>query len=67
MLAQAVTDRPGHVNNMPVGVPAADSLNPGDALMTSDPWLGAGHVFDFVDVTPAVLCGKIVGRGRLGL
>lgn len=67
MLAQAVTGTPGHVNTMAASVRAmlahvpADSLKPGDALVTNDPWLGAGHVFDFVVVTPAFLNGEIVG------
>lgn len=67
MLAQAVTGTPGHVNTMAASVRAmlnivpADSLRPGDALVTNDPWLGAGHVFDFVVVTPTFLGGKIVG------
>ena len=67
MLAQAVTGTPGHVNTMAASVRAmlklipADSLRIGDALVTNDPWLGAGHVFDFVVVTPAYLEGRIVG------
>ena len=67
MLAQAVTGTPGHVNTMAASVRAmlefvpADRLKPGDVLVTNDPWLGAGHVFDFVVVTPAFLDGKIVG------
>ncbi|MDA8750654.1 hydantoinase B/oxoprolinase family protein [Planktomarina temperata] len=67
MLAQAVTGTPGHVNTMAASVRAMlksvppDTLNPGDALVTNDPWLGAGHVFDFVVVTPAFLEGQIVG------
>lgn len=67
MLAQAVTGTPGHVNTMAASVRAmlefvpAEGLKPGDALMTNDPWLGAGHVFDFVVVTPAFLCGRIIG------
>ncbi len=67
MLAQAVTGTPGHVNTMAASVPAmldrvrADTLRPGDALVTNDPWLGAGHIFDFVVVTPAFAGGRIVG------
>lgn len=67
MLAQAVTGTPGHVNTMAASVQSmlekipADTLQPGDVLMTNDPWLGAGHVFDFVVVTPAFLNGKLVG------
>ena len=67
MLAQAVTGTPGHVNTMAASVRAMlniltpENLKPGDALITNDPWLGAGHVFDFVVVTPAFVNGKIVG------
>ncbi|MAL97721.1 MAG: 5-oxoprolinase [Alteromonadaceae bacterium] len=67
MLAQAVTGTPGHVNTMAASVRAmleripAETLQPGDALVTNDPWLGAGHVFDFVVVSPAFLNGRIVG------
>lgn len=58
MMAQAVTGTPGHVNTMARSVNAmlakvpADSLFEGDVLVTNDPWLGAGHIFDFVVVTP---------------
>ncbi len=58
MLAQAITGTPGHVNTMAASVNAmlnvvpASTLLPGDVLVTNDPWLGAGHVFDFVVVTP---------------
>ena len=67
MLAQAVTGTPGHVNTMAASVCAmldkipASSLVPGDALVTNDPWIGAGHIFDFVVVTPAFLNDQIVG------
>ncbi len=67
MLAQAVTGTPGHVNTMAASVRAmlafvpAETLSPGDALVTNDPWIGAGHVFDFVVVTPAFVNGEIVG------
>ncbi len=67
MLAQAVTGTPGHVNTMAASVREmlervpASTLSEGDALVTNDPWLGAGHVFDFVVVTPAFLDGQIVG------
>ncbi len=66
MLAQAVTGTPGHVNTMAASVRAmlaiqpAESLSPGDALVTNDPWLGAGHVFDFVVVTPVFIAQNIV-------
>jgi N-methylhydantoinase B len=66
MLAQAVTGTPGHVNTMAVAVshfldrhPLA-SLVPGDVLVTNDPWLGTGHLFDFVVVTPVFRAGRPV-------
>lgn len=66
MLAQAVTGTPGHVNTMARSVRAMlahappDSLVAGDVLVTNDPWLGAGHVFDFVVLTPVFRRGEIV-------
>ncbi|MEE4284180.1 MAG: hydantoinase B/oxoprolinase family protein [Pseudomonadales bacterium] len=58
MLAQAVTGTPGHVNSMAAAVakfldkfPLA-TLQPGDVLLTNDPWDGTGHLNDFTVVTP---------------
>ncbi len=66
MLAQAVTGTPGHVNTMAVAVqhfldrfPLAE-MKEGDVYTTNDPWLGTGHLFDFVVVTPAFLDGELV-------
>ncbi len=59
MLAQAVTGTPGHVNSMMESVGhflrkfPADTLRPGDHLITNDPWLGTGHLHDLTVVTPA--------------
>jgi N-methylhydantoinase B len=67
MLAQAVTGTPGHVNTMATAVAhflerfPAKSLRPGDVLVTNDPWLGTGHLFDFVTVTPTFLKGRLIG------
>ena len=35
-------------------------MRPGDAFVTNDPWLGTGHLFDFVVVTPAFVDGAPV-------
>ena len=66
MLAQAVTGTPGHVNTMAAAVghfldrfPVA-AMKPGDVYVTNDPWLGTGHLFDFVVVTPTFIDGKPV-------
>jgi N-methylhydantoinase B len=67
MLAQAVTGTPGHVNTMATAVAhfldrfPAHTLRPGDVLVTNDPWMGTGHLFDFVTVTPAFLNKKLIG------
>ena len=67
MLAQAVTGTPGHVNTMATAVAhflerfPARTLKPGDVLVTNDPWMGTGHLFDFVTVTPAFLKGRHIG------
>jgi len=58
MLAQAVTGTPGHVNAMAASVGyflerfPVDELQPGDVLLTNDPWHGTGHLNDFTVVTP---------------
>ena len=66
MLAQAITGTPGHVNTMAKSVKAMiseipkNSLSEGDVLITNDPWLGAGHIFDFVAVTPVFHRKKLI-------
>lgn len=58
MLAQAVTGTPGHVNAMAASVGffleryPVTTLEPGDVLLTNDPWHGTGHLNDFTVVTP---------------
>jgi len=67
MLAQAVTGTPGHVNTMATAVSyfleryPVDTMRPGDVFVTNDPWMGTGHLFDFVVVTPAFREGQPVG------
>ena len=58
MLAQAMTGTPGHINTMATAVrhfftwyPVA-TMQPGDVYITNDPWLGTGHLFDYVVMTP---------------
>jgi N-methylhydantoinase B len=66
MLAQAVTGTPGHVNAMAASVGfflqrhPVDSLQPGDVLLTNDPWFGTGHLNDFTVVTPVFRNQKCV-------
>ena len=66
MIAQAMTGTPGHVNTMATAVghffrkyPQC-SMKPGDVYVTNDPWLGTGHLFDYVMMTPVFLHKKLV-------
>jgi len=67
MVAQAITGTPGHVNSMAISVVhfleayPIDRMRPGDAFITNDPWLSAGHYHDVTVVTPAFHKGKAVG------
>ena len=66
MLAQAVTGTPGHVNSMAESVKhfiahfPIETMKPGDAYITNDPWMGTGHLNDFVVTTPCFKDGKAV-------
>jgi 5-oxoprolinase (ATP-hydrolysing)/N-methylhydantoinase A len=44
------------LEEFPVG-----TLQPGDVLLTNDPWTCAGHLFDIAVVTPAFRFGRVVG------
>jgi N-methylhydantoinase B len=66
MVAQAVTGTPGHVNAMATSVHhflrevPAETLRPGDALVTNHPWQTSGHLNDFTVITPIFRDGDIV-------
>ena len=66
MLAQAVTGTPGHVNSMAESVKhflrhfPVETMKPGDAYITNDPWMGTGHLNDFVVTTPCFREGRLV-------
>lgn len=38
----------------------ADTLKPGDVIITNDPWLGTGHLYDITMVRPVFREGRIV-------
>jgi len=67
MLAQAVTGTPGHVNSMAESVKhfirafPLETMQQGDIYITNDPWMGTGHLNDFVLTTPAFHRGRLVG------
>src|SRR5450631_671400 len=66
MLAQAVTGTPGQVNSMAESVKHFIARFPiltmkqGDAYITNDPWMGTGHLNDFVVTTPCFKDGRLV-------
>lgn len=66
MIAQAMTGTPGHVNTMATAVAhffekyPQSSMKPGDVFITNDPWLGTGHLFDYVMMTPVFIGRKLV-------
>lgn len=38
-----------------------DTLHPGDVVITNDPWIGTGHLFDINVMQPVFRKGRIVG------
>ncbi len=66
MLAQAITGTPGHVNSMARSVGhflrhfPPGTMQPGDVYISNDPWMGTGHLHDFVLVTPTFHKDRLV-------
>ncbi len=58
MVAQAITGTPGHINSLGaaaknlLAIVKPEELEPGDVLITNDPWMSAGHFFDITILTP---------------
>ena len=58
MVAQAVTGTPGHINSLAIGAAnmleefPADTLVPGDVLVTNDPYKTAGQLLDVTVLVP---------------
>ena len=67
MVAQAVTGTPGHINSLAVAAGAMlveyplDVIEPGDILITNDPYKTAGQLLDVTVLVPAWRGGRIVG------
>ena len=66
MIAQAVTGTPGHINSMATGMThflrrfPVDSLEPGDVLITNDPWKTASQLNDITIATPVFRDGRCI-------
>ncbi len=67
MIAQSLTGTPGHINAMATGVRhflkayPAETLHPGDVLITNDPWQTAGQINDMTILTPVFKDTHVVG------
>jgi N-methylhydantoinase B len=67
MVAQAVTGTPGHINSLAMAcknileVHPTDTLEPGDVLITNDPYLTAGQLLDVTVLSPVFRGGKVIG------
>src|SRR5947209_13669079 len=67
MIAQSLTGTPGHINAMATGVRhflkayPAKTLQPGDVLITNDPWQTAGQIDDMTILTPVFKDVLLVG------
>ncbi|HSS12140.1 MAG TPA: hydantoinase B/oxoprolinase family protein, partial [Acidimicrobiales bacterium] len=67
MVAQAVTGTPGHINSLAVAAGAMlevyplDTLEPGDILITNDPYRTAGQLLDVTVLVPVWWLGRIIG------
>ncbi len=67
LLAQADTGTPGHINSLASAMRhflaafPAQELEPGDVLITNDPWKTSGQLNDLSIVTPVFYEGRLVG------
>jgi N-methylhydantoinase B len=67
MLAQAVTGTPGHINSLATAMHhflaafPPEELEPGDVLVTNDPWKTSGQLNDISVVTPAFRDDALIG------
>ena len=66
-LVQATDSIPSFIGTLPATVKhflneiPADDLEPGDVLITNDPWMGTGHLPDISVGKPIFVAGKLVG------
>ncbi|HCP74828.1 MAG TPA: hydantoinase [Ktedonobacter sp.] len=67
MIAQSLTGTPGHINAMATGVLhflqayPPETLEPGDVLITNDPWQTAGQINDMTILTPVFKGERVIG------
>ncbi|HUS97018.1 MAG TPA: hydantoinase B/oxoprolinase family protein, partial [Hyphomicrobiaceae bacterium] len=65
-IAQGAFGVPAFIGSAPVTAQhmlkrfPAETLQPGDIIVTNDPWLGTGHLFDITMMRPVFRKGQIV-------
>lgn len=66
-IAQGIYSVPSFTGTAPATLAAMlakfppQTLSPGDVVMTNDPWIGTGHLFDINVMQPVFRKGRIVG------
>nr|WP_239155272.1 hydantoinase B/oxoprolinase family protein [Amycolatopsis sp. FDAARGOS 1241] len=66
MIGQSTGGTPGHINAMATGMRhfvaeyPPETLEPGDVLLTNDPWQTAGQINDITVATPVFAGGRLV-------
>lgn len=66
-IAQSIQSIPSFLSTLPLTTKAIlkvrpkEAWKPGDAMLTNDPWLGAGHLPDVTIVQPVFWRGALVG------
>ncbi|WP_432856998.1 hydantoinase B/oxoprolinase family protein [Amycolatopsis sp. CA-161197] len=66
MIGQSTGGTPGHINAMATGLRhfvaeyPPETLEPGDVLLTNDPWQTAGQINDITVATPVFAGGRLV-------
>ncbi|AXB44959.1 hydantoinase B/oxoprolinase family protein [Amycolatopsis albispora] len=66
MIGQSVGGTPGHINAMATGMHhfvaafPPERLEPGDVLLTNDPWQTAGQINDITVATPVFHRGRVI-------
>src|ERR671919_1815151 len=66
MIAQSISGTPGHINAMATSMKhflaafPPNRLEPGDVLITNDPWQTAGQINDITITTPVFNNGRLV-------
>ncbi len=67
MLGQSHSGTPGHINAMATGARhiveafPPEALEPGDVLVTNDPWMTAGQINDLTVATPVFRGERVIG------